>query len=191
MTTHKAKTLLSSISKMLFNSHLFGLYSGSISTKIDHNDFVINKKKCFFASIDNERFCELSMDSKNYNWRLSSTESNMHLNIYNTFHEAKFIITAMPKHVSALMFLVDEISPKDYFGIKFFGNLKVYEPKNLQLWYENTDELMSYFKNSEKHIVLVKGIGVYAYDRDLQDLIKTFAVLEDSCKILLQEYKIK
>jgi len=187
MTTNNTKKLLSSISKMLFDSSLFGLYDGSISSKRDHNDIVINKKECFYANVNIDRFCELNIDEKNYNWRLASINANLHLDIYNNFHEAKYIITSMPQYISALSFLVDEIIPKDYYGIQYFGKVKVYVPDDLCNWHKNArSTIVKYFNDSKHNIVVIRGIGFYAYDRDLYKLIKTISVLEDSCRVLLQ-----
>jgi len=187
MTTHNSKKLLSSISKMLFESSLFGLYNGSISLKRDHNCFIINKRDCFFASITPDMFYELSIEEKNYNWRLGSINSNLHLDIYNNFHEAKYIISAMPPNVSALSFLTDEIVPIDYFGIKHFKNIKVHILDDLMNWHENaSSSIINYFKNSEHNIVVVRGIGIYAYGRDMDELVEKISVLEDSARLLLK-----
>ena len=43
---------LSDISLALFRKNFFGIYHGSISKKVDHNSFIINKKEAIFDEIE-------------------------------------------------------------------------------------------------------------------------------------------
>ena len=63
MIDKKISELLSNISLALFRKNFFGIYHGSISSKIDHNTFVINTKEAIFDEIDLEHLCHLTMNT--------------------------------------------------------------------------------------------------------------------------------
>lgn len=176
---------LSDISLALFRKNFFGIYHGSISKKIDHNKFVINKKDAIFDEIDENSLCELSVNSYDYTWKQASMEANIHNSIYNQIHEAKYIACGMPPYTTAFSIENDEIVFEDYFGKMIFDRIKVFDPKDFDSWYErNSLEIPKYLKESKNHLMIIKGVGVYVYDRDMNDLVKKVAILENSCRLL-------
>ena len=48
----------------------------------------------------------------------------------------------------------------------------------------NALEITKYLKESENNIMVIKGIGTYVYDRDVHELVKKIAILENSCRLL-------
>ncbi len=177
--------LLSNISLALFRKNFFGIYHGSISSKTDHNSFVINKKEAIFDEIDAEHLCQLSMNTYDYSWKLASIESDIHNSIYNQIHEAKYIACGMPPYTTAYALEHDYITFEDYFGKTMFGEVKVYDAGDFNTWYDrNQLEITKFLKQSDNHIMVIRGVGVYVYDRDINELIKKVAILENSCRLL-------
>lgn len=176
---------LSNISLALFRKNFFGIYHGAISKKIDHNSFVINKKDAIFDEIESSSLCELSMNTYDYSWKLASIESNIHNSIYNQIHEAKYIAFGMPPYTSAYSLDHDSIEFVDFFGKTVFGKIEVYDPGDFETWYErNALEITRELKKRKHNILVIRGVGVYVYDRDMNELVKKVAILENACRQL-------
>ncbi|MEA3289815.1 MAG: class II aldolase and adducin N-terminal domain-containing protein [Campylobacterota bacterium] len=183
---------LSDISLALFRKNFFGIYHGAISKKIDHNSFIINKKDAIFDEIDNTSLCKLSMNNYDYSWKLASIEANVHNSIYNQIHEAKYIAFGMPPYTSAYILEHDEIVFKDYFGKTIYDRLTVYDPGEFDSWYDrNSLEIPRELKISQQNILLIKGVGVYVFDRDIKEMVKKVAILENSCRLLALKSQFK
>lgn len=177
--------LLSDLSLTMFRKNFFGIYHGAISAKIDHNSFVINKHDAIFDEMCEKSYCELNMNKKDYRWNVASIDSHIHQTIYNNIHEAKYIAFGVPIYTTAYTFDHDEIEFNDFFGKTTFGKLKIYDPGDFETWYDrNALEITKYLKETNEHIVVIKGIGTYVYDRDINNLVKRVAILENSCRLL-------
>ncbi len=177
--------LLTNISLALFRKNFFGIYHGSISSKTDHNSFVINTKEAIFDEIDSEHLCYLKMNIHDYSWKLASIEADIHNSIYTQIHEAKYIACGMPPYTTAYALEHDTIELEDYFGKTLVGEIKVYDPGDFDNWYDrNSIEITKFLKQSTNHIMVIRGVGVYVYDRDMNELIKKVAILENSCRLL-------
>lgn len=176
---------LADISLALFRKNFFGIYHGSISKKVDHNSFIINKKDAIFDEIGEDSLCQLSMSLHDYSWNLASIDSIIHSAIYTQIHEAKFIAFGMPPYTTAYSLEHDEIQFNDYFGKIIFDKITIYDPGDFSTWYDrNFIEVTKALKEAHNNIIIVKGIGVYVYDRDMNDLVKKVAVLENSSRLL-------
>ncbi len=185
MIEKQTTKLLADISLALFLKNFFGIYHGSISSKIDHDTFVINTKDAIFDEIDDSYLCELKMNQDDYSRNFASIESDVHNEVYNQIHEAKFIACGMPPFTTAYTFDHDKIEFEDYFGKEVLGSIEVYDPGDFSTWYaRNTLEITRYFKTTQSHIMVIRGIGVYVYDRDINEMIKKIAILENSCRLL-------
>ncbi|MEA3498813.1 MAG: class II aldolase and adducin N-terminal domain-containing protein [Campylobacterota bacterium] len=183
---------LSDISLALFRKNFFGIYHGSISKKIDHNSFIINKKEAIFDEIGEDSLCQLAMNKYDYSWKLASIEAYIHNSIYNQIHEAKYIACGMPPYTSAYALEHDEIIFEDFFGKSIFNKIKVYDPKDFDTWYErNSLEIPKELKDTKNHLLVIRGVGVYVYDRDMNQLVKKVAILENSCRILALKSQFK
>jgi len=176
---------LSDISLTLFRKNFFGIYHGSISKKLDHHNFVINRKEAIFDEIKEISLCQLSMNKYDYSWKLASIEATIHNAIYTQIHEAKYIACGMPPYTTAYALNHDTIELEDYFGKSMFDTIMVHDPGDFDSWYErNKFEIPTILKLSQNHIMVIKGVGVYVYDRDMNSLVKKVAVLENSCRLL-------
>jgi L-fuculose-phosphate aldolase len=176
---------LSEISLALFRKNFFGIYHGSISKKIDHKNFIINKKEAIFDEIDAGSLCSLSMNSNDYSWNLASMEAKIHNAIYTQIHEAKYIACGMPPYVTAYALEHDTLKFEDYFGATVFGEIFVHNPGDFDTWYErNSFEIPTLLKITAHNVLIIKGVGVYVYDRDMTQLVKKIAILENSCRLL-------
>ncbi len=183
---------LSDISLALFRKNFFGIYHGSISKKIDHNNFIINTKDAIFDEIESTSLCELTMNKYDYTWKIASIEANTHNSIYNQIHEAKYIACGMPPYTTAYSLEHDTIIFEDYFGKTIFDKIDIYDPKDFDTWYDrNSLEIPRELKKSKNHLIVIKGVGVYVYDRDMNELVKKVAILENSCRLLALKSQIR
>ena len=177
--------LLSDLSLTMFRKNFFGIYHGAISAKIDHSSFIINNADAIFDEMDENSFSELHMNKEDYRWKMASIESDIHSTIYNNIHEAKYIAFGVPIYTTAYTFDHNEIILDDFFGKTTFGRVPVYDPGDFNTWYErNALEITKYLKETNSHIMVIKGIGTYVYDRDINNLVKRVAILENSCRLL-------
>ena len=172
------------VSLSMFRKNFFGIYHGSISAKIEEDRFLINKNDAIFDEVDEDDFIEL-YSRRDYRWKQASIDAEIHANIYKYVSSAKYITYTMPPYTTAYSMDIRTIYPKDYFGYKTFKELPIYDPKNFDTWYERaSNEIYHYFKQHETNMMVIKGYGVYTYHRDLHELVKYLAILENSCKLL-------
>ncbi len=175
---------LKDISLSMFRKNFLGIFHGSISAKLEEDCFIINKKESIFDDMQDSDFIELHA-KKDARWNEASLDSDIHLNIYKYVSSAKYVAYAMPPFTTAYALDFSTIYPKDYFGKNKFDKIEVYDPKNFDTWYERSaNEIYQYFKKEDHDIMVIKGYGVYAYNRNLTTLVKNIAILENSCKIL-------
>lgn len=176
---------LAEISLALFRKNFFGIYHGSISKKVDHNSFIINKKEAIFDEINANSLCQLSMNIHDYSWNLASMEALIHSSIYTQIHEAKYISCGMPSYTCAYALTHDKIECEDYFGKTIFDTITVHDPGDFSTWYDrNFTEIPQLLKKSKNNLIVIKGVGVYVFDRDMNNLVKKVAILENSCRLL-------
>lgn len=177
--------LLSDLSLTMFRKNFFGIYHGAISAKLDHNSFIINNSDAIFDKMKENSFSELNMNKKDYRWKIASLESQIHASIYNNIHEAKYIAFGVPIYTTSYTFENDYIEFSDYFGKTTFGKIPIYDPGEFSTWYDrNALEITKYLKESNTHVMIIKGIGLYVYDRDINELVKKVAIIENSCRLL-------
>ncbi len=181
---------LKDISLSFFRKDFFGIYHGSISAKTDNGRFIINTKDAIFDNITESSLIELYF-KKDYRWNQASSGALIHKDIYENFSDAKFVIFCVPPYTTAYSLNHNIIIPKDYFGYKEIGDIPIYNPKQFDDWIERANtEIVHYFLTNKTNIMIIKGYGIYAFNRDLSDMVKKLAILERSCRILmLDNYK--
>ena len=191
MNRQTLKTKLSTLALSMFRKDFFGIYHGSISAKTESNRFIINTKEAVFDAIDETNLIELYF-KKDYRWNQASIDSNIHYSIYSQISEAKFICFSMPPFTTAYSLKHNIISPKDYFGHKEIGSIEIFDPKQFDDWYDRAEsEIAYYFQTKKTNIMVIRGYGVYTYNRDLHEMAKQLAVLEKSCRLLMIEHEEK
>ena len=172
------------ISLSMFRKNFFGVFHGSISARVEKNQFIINKQSAIFDDLQDSDLTLLS-SKKDYRWNDASLDADIHLNIYKNINEAKFVCYAMPPYATAYAMKHEKIVPKDYFGSMRFNEILVYDPKQFDDWYERAEtEIYRCMIEKNTNVVVIKGYGVYAYSRSPQLLAKDIALLENSCKLL-------
>jgi L-fuculose-phosphate aldolase len=177
---------LKHIAHSMFNKNYFGVFHGSLSARVDVHNFIINKKETILDNINEHEFIKLSCNSKkDYRWKNASVDAQIHEEIYRTLPNAKYISYTMPPYATAYSLNHELIEPKDYYGYKIFKNIFVYDPKNFDDWEQRAPtEISNFFKNNDSHLLLIKGFGLLSYDRDLTEMVKKVAILENSCRLL-------
>ncbi|MHC3994140.1 class II aldolase and adducin N-terminal domain-containing protein [Thiomicrolovo sp. ZZH C-3] len=185
MNKQHLKEQLVSFSLSMFRKEFFSIYHGSVSAKSDNSRFIINTKDTIFDHMNEQQLIELYFQ-KDYRWNEASIDAAIHHNIYRQISDAKFITFSMPPNTMAYSLLHDVIEPKDYFGIKEMPRVEVYDPRSFDQWYERAStEIPKRLLNSDLELVVIRGYGIYAYNRDLHEMAKQLAVLEKSCRILM------
>lgn len=178
---------LSTFALSMFRKDFYGIYHGALSAKTETNRFVINTNEAIFDAIDDEHLLELYFD-KDYRWNDASVDAGIHKGIYQKITDAKFITFSMPPFTTAYSIEHNIIDPKDYFGHQELGQITIYDPKNFDDWYDRAaTEIPKYFLNNEANVMVIRGYGVYAYNRNLHEMAKQLAVLEKSCRLLMLE----
>ncbi len=185
MNRDKLKEKLSTLSLSMFRKDFFGIYHGSISAKTESNRFIINTKEAVFDAVNKDNLIELNF-KKDYRWNQASIDASIHYNIYSQISEAKFISFSMPPFTAAYSLEHNIISPKDYFGHKEIGSIPIVDPKEFDNWYERAQsEIPHYFQTNKANIMVIRGYGVYSFNRDIHEMAKQLAILEKSCRLLM------
>ena len=185
MNRENLKEKLSTLALSMFRKDFFGIYHGSLSAKTESNRFLINTKEAIFDAIDNEHLIELYF-LKDYRWNQASIDSSIHFSIYSQISEAKFVCFTMPPFTTAYSLDHNIIAPKDYFGHKEIGSLEIVDPRQFEDWYDRAQsEIAYYFQTKKTNIMVIRGYGVYAFNRDIHNMAKKLAILEKSCRLLM------
>ena len=185
MDKNHVKLHLRELSLSLFRKDFFGIYHGSISAKVDTDKFLINIKEAVFDTLDEKSLIELYF-TRDYRWNDASIDASIHHGIYKTFSDAKFVAFTMPPFTTAYSLHHDVIFPKDFFGKQVLDNIQVYNPKNFDDWYDRAASEIPYYLSSNKtNIMIIRGYGVYSFNRDLHQMAKQLAILEKSCRMLM------
>jgi len=185
MNKEHLKKKLSNLALSMFRKDFFGIYHGSISAKTEINRFIINTKEAVFDTLDSNSLIELYF-KKDYRWNQASIDANIHYSIYSQISDAKFICFSMPSFTTAYSLEHNIITPKDYFGHKEIGSIEIFDPRNFDDWYERANsEIAYYFQSQKTDIMVIKGYGVYTFNRDIHEMAKKIAILEKSCRLLL------
>ena len=185
MDAHLLKEL-QHISHSMFSKNYFGVFHGSISAKVDLSAFVINKKEIILDEVTENGFIRLTCNTrKDYRWKEASPDSEIHSEIYKTLLSAKYISYTMPPYATAYSFDHSLVIPKDYYGYTILKEVHVYDPQNFNDWEERAPyEIAQYFQQNRNHLLLIRGFGLISYDRDLTEMVKKVAILENSCRLL-------
>ena len=196
MNREHIKKKLTSLALSMFRKDFFGIYHGSVSAKVESNRFMINTKEAVFDSIDDASLIELYF-KKDYRWNQASIDANIHHGIYSQISDAKFISFSMPQFTTAYSIEHNVITPKDYFGHKEIGSIEIVDPGSFDDWYDRAQSTIThYFQKNKTNIMVIRGYGVYSYNRDIHEMAKKLAVLEKSCRLLMldanhQEFTIE
>ncbi len=92
----------------------------------------------------------------------------------------------MPPFTTAYSLEHNIIAPKDYFGHKEIGSIEIVDPKQFDDWYDRAEsEISYYFQTKKTNLMVIRGYGVYAFNRDLHAMAKQLAILEKSCRLLM------
>jgi len=185
MDSHLHKEL-QHISHSMFSKNYFGVFHGSLSAKVDINAFIINKKEIILDEVDENGFIRLNCHSrKDYRWKEATHDTEIHLEIYKSLPNAKYISYTMPPYATAYSFDHSLVIPKDYYGYSILKEVHVYDPQSFDDWEKRAPyEIANYFQNNKNHLLLIKGFGLISYDRDLREMVKKVAILENSCRLL-------
>ncbi|MCR4941777.1 MAG: class II aldolase and adducin N-terminal domain-containing protein [Campylobacter sp.] len=182
---------LKKVSLAMFRKNFIGVFHGSISARIEGNQFLINKQNAIFDDLQDSDLALLT-SKQDYRWNEASLDAYIHLNIYKNINEAKFVCYAMPHYTTAYSLDHTTIVPRDYFGYMNFGKINVHDPKQYEDWYERADtEIYRYLVDNHTNMIVIRGYGVYIYARTASQVAKQIAILENSAKLLMLTKEVK
>ncbi|HIP41180.1 MAG TPA: hypothetical protein EYG90_01530 [Campylobacterales bacterium] len=174
------------IAHSMFQKNFFGVFHGSISTRTSINSFSINRKFTILDDVQESCFIHLNcLGKQDYRWNEASVDVEIHKEIYKAFPNAKYISYTMPPYATAYSIAHDSLAPQDYYGKQMLGEITIYDPQKFTTWEKRAPhEIINFFKKNNTHLLLIKGFGLISYDRDLTEMVKKVAILENSCKLL-------
>jgi len=177
---------LKRISHSMFSKNYFGVFHGSISAKVDITAFIINRKETILDKVNEGQFIKLTCEAKkDYRWKDASVDANIHQAIYASLPSAKYISYSMPPYTTAYSLDHSLVVPQDYYGQTILKEVPVYDPKNFNDWEARApQEISDFFINNKTHLLLIKGFGLISYDRNLTEMVKKVAILENSCRLM-------
>ena len=174
------------VSLSMFNKNFFGVFHGSISARITNSSFIINKEDTILDELSEDSLIRLDCHKKDYRWNSASSDVEIHERLYQTISSAKYISYTMPPYATAFSLKHGKVIPLDYFGKKILEEVIVYDPKNFDDWQERAPhEISKFFQKNDSHLLLIKGFGLISYDRDIIEMAKKIAILENSCRLLV------
>ncbi|MCB4743580.1 MAG: class II aldolase and adducin N-terminal domain-containing protein [Sulfurovum sp.] len=173
------------ISHSLFEKNFFGVYHGSISARVTTNSFIINSKDTILNKVTKSSLVQLDCQKRDYRWSLANSDVYIHEHIYESISNAKYISYTMPPYATAFSLKHSNVFPQDYYGKQILGEVVVYDPQQFSNWIERAPyEISKFFQKYDTHLLLIKGFGLIAYDRDITEMAKKIAILENSCRLL-------
>jgi len=178
------KEKLEKVACSLYDKDLLGIHLGSISFRSESAKFVINKREAFFNQLDSDSMIELHFQT-DYRYNQASKDATIHQQIYHNFLDAKFVLFVSSAAIITYTLKHDILYPKDFFAKSEFGILEIYDIGDTKSWKQRKNgEIMNYFKEQDKKIMLIRGYGVYIYGRDIYEMVRKIEILERSCKVL-------
>jgi len=170
----------------MFRKNFLGVYHGSMSARTSETGFIINKKEAIFDEISADSLIQLDITKRDYRWNISSMDTLIHEQIYQEIPQAKYICYTMPPYATAYSLSHAKLSPRDYFGDLNIGEIAVYDPGSFSDWYDRAPyEITHYFKQNSCQLMLIRGYGLFSYDRDIIEMAKKIALLENSARLLM------
>jgi L-fuculose-phosphate aldolase len=182
---------ISIISLSMFRKDFIGIYHGAFSVKTDNSHFLINTKNAIFDHITSRDLIALNF-KEDYRWKEASMDAKIHRSIYQFISNAKYVAFVRPPYTIAYTLTHKEIIPQDYFGQLLDKNIKVYDIKDFEGWYERAEnEVYKGLLSHKSNFLIIRGYGIYVYARDINELAQTIDILEHTCKVLTLSARIK
>ena len=107
-----------------------------------------------------------------------SSDTAVHLAIYQACADAGAVVHAHPVHAIALAYGRDAIDPANLEGRLFLGSVPVVEAE----WETSAQPVADALR--EHPIVVVRGHGSYARGTDVWDALRVTSTLEEAARIL-------
>jgi len=173
------------VSLSMFRKNFFGVYHGSISARDSISSFIVNKKEAIFDEIEDDSLITLYLEARDYRWNIASMDAPIHEHIYLNIPEAKYICYTMPPYAISYTLSNDTFAPVDFFGDLIVGKIDIYDPGDFSTWYNRAaEEIADFFKANSTNMMLIKGFGLVCYDRDIIEMAKKIALLENSARLI-------
>ncbi|MBK3331495.1 aldolase [Persephonella atlantica] len=168
--------------KVLYAEGLVNSHAGNISVRQGSSIF-ITKTGAMLGYLTEEDIVKVPIYETSDMDRLASSELIVHRAIYQST-DYKAIIHAHPINAVALSFSLDrEFTPIDNEGRLFLGTVPVIEVNNPSGSPELAKTLSSFFKTTEKNVVIVKKHGSFVAHNSLNYALKLTSDLEFCAKV--------
>ena len=107
-----------------------------------------------------------------------SSDTAVHLAIYEACADAGAVVHAHPVHAIALAYARDALDPANLEGRLFLGSVPVLDAE----WEASAQPVAEALRNHQ--IVVVRGHGSYARGTDVWDALRVTSTLEEAARIL-------
>ena len=183
MRDHPVYEAIHRVAQVMFDESYLGIHHGSLSARLDHASFVINRREAMFGALGEEDWIGLECGVEDYRRASASIDAPIHEAIYRRMPQAKFVAHTVPPYVGAWALEHDRLTPRDYFGATLLGEVEVYDPGAFEDWHRRApSEIAEYLGARERSIMVIRGYGVYVLGRDAAAMAKRVAVLEASAR---------
>lgn len=176
---------------LMFSKDYLGIFGGSMSCRMGLNRFIINVRNASFGKLSDDDLL-LLYHTMDYRWKEASLDAFIHSEIYKNFHEARFVLFAVPAFTIAYSLKNDIFAPVDYIGCTAFNALgaplevPIHNPSEYGSWLERSNiEIVRFFKERKTNFIIVRGCGVCVYARSIKEAINLVAIIEHSARILM------
>lgn len=176
----------------IFRKNFFNTCLDSVSTRSFNKSFLVHQIQTnFLTELKENHLLEIYLNKNDYNLDHKLLYINIHKHIYLEIESAKFILITTPPNILSLSLRDKCIMPIDYYGAKYFKVLKVFNPKKLINWDKRAvDNIITFFKdNMNLNIMVIKGFAVINYGRDIDDISSKLNLLENSCRIINDNFR--
>lgn len=171
----------------LFTAGLNNSHSGNLSIKLDPNYMIITRTGSMLHHLEHQHLITTGIANDDDNTPLASRDRNVHSSIYMYTHAKAIVHAHSPRTVAFSMsgehVEDDSLILKDAEGCYFFPDgVKIVEAENTIASDEVADLIIPAFEVAP--IVILKGHGIFAIGKTLEEAYHWTATLEHSAKIL-------
>jgi len=169
------------VGRLLFREGLVSARAGNISRAFGDRIF-ITRTGSFMGALSREDIISLPLRETTLLDERASIELEVHRRIILETGKPA-VVHAHPPHAVTLSISKDLIIPVDSEGRDLIGEVKVLSLKKPSASKELAEAASEALKNSK--VVLIRGHGAFAADRELKLAYAHISTLEHSCKILM------
>jgi len=190
-----AATQLIDTGKQLSAKGLVPATSGNFSIKLPSHDLAITISDVDKGNFQMQDIMRTDRNGESYDQRIPSTETLLHIQIYNRFPDANAVLHVHSLNSTVLSQIsMPHITLENYELLKVFPGIKTHDTQINVPVFENNQWMASLAKLVDEYMdkdtgifaYLIAGHGLYIWDHTIQHTLIQIETLEDlfSCELL-------